>query len=171
MERVNRILKHEQYIEYLKRIEAMEQDRAFCKHDLSHFLDVCRLACLLYLENKEYESGFLDSVSDNLHKELIYAAGLLHDIGRWKQYEDGTPHERASEEIAPDILRDCGFLPEETAVICEAIGNHRNSTVREEKNLSGLLYRADKMSRPCFGCKREAVCNWDGTKKNRELIL
>ncbi len=28
-------------------------------------------------------------------KELIYCTALLHDIGRARQYEDGTPHDEA----------------------------------------------------------------------------
>lgn len=104
-----------------------------------------------------------------ISEELIYAAALLHDIGRWKQYEDGTPHEKASAELAPEILADCGFRAEETEQILTAILNHRNEKIKEEQSLSGILYRADKMSRSCFACEAEAACDWKGTKKNLEL--
>ena len=46
-------------------------------------------------------------------KERIYAAALLHDIGRHIQYENGTPHQIAGLPIAEQILTDCGFYPEE----------------------------------------------------------
>ena len=34
----------------------------------------------------------------------------------------------------------------------------------------GLLYRADKDSRPCFSCEAEADCNWKGSKKNLKIL-
>lgn len=102
-------------------------------------------------------------------EEMIYAAALLHDIGRWKQYEDGTPHEEASAALAPEILSDCGFTKEETEQIVTAISNHRNAAVRDEQSFNGILYRADKMSRSCFCCEAEAACDWKGDKKN--LVL
>ena len=131
----------------------------FCKHDMVHFLDVCRLA----------EIEWLQLHSCEIEKELIYAAGLLHDIGRWQEYENGIRHEMASGQLAPEILEDCGFHTEETEEIIKAIKNHRNSSIKEENSLSGLLYRADKKSRACFCCKAEAECDWPAEKKN--LVL
>lgn len=151
-------------MDYVRRIEKAEQGRPFCGHDLTHFLDVCRLAWIFCLEeSKQGEEELLIS------KEWIYAAGLLHDIGRWKQYEDQTPHEAAGKELAKEILEDCGFDKAEIEAICEAIGNHRTKSVSTQRSLSGLLYRADKMSRPCFGCRAEKLCDWEREKKNMEL--
>lgn len=181
MDRINRILRHELYLEYLQRINEWEKERIFCKHDMVHFLDVCRLAEIEWLqlricemeklqqENKDY---LLDPRNRELifvNKELIYAAGLLHDIGRWQEYEKGIRHETASARLAPEILKDSGFNPEETEEIIKAIGNHRNSSVKEEISLSGFLYRADKKSRACFSCKAEPECDWSVEKKN--LVL
>lgn len=160
MERVNRILEHSLYREYLDKNEKAEAKRCFCRHNMRHFLDVARLAVIL-----AREEGF------QADKELLYGAALLHDIGRWMQYEDGTPHEKASVLLAPTILRECGFDEEESSRILTAIGDHRNEAVRKEKSLSGLLYRADKLSRPCFSCKMEKECNWKQEKKNLRLIL
>lgn len=100
---------------------------------------------------------------------MIYAAALLHDIGRWKQYEDKTPHEKASAALAPEILSDCGFTKEETEQIVNAISNHRNAAVRDEQSFNGILYRADKMSRSCFCCEAETACDWKEDKKNLAL--
>lgn len=167
MERVNRILNHDLFKEYLEKNRSAEENRQFCHHDMGHFLDVARLAMIFYLKDccevKTYGS------KPQIAEELIYAAALLHDIGRWKQYEDGTPHEKASAELAPAILTDCGFGAEETEQILTAILNHRNEKIKEEQSLSGILYRADKMSRSCFACEAEAACDWKGTKKNLEL--
>ncbi|MDO4302452.1 MAG: HD domain-containing protein [Bacillota bacterium] len=160
MERANRILEHPKYRKYLAKNEEAEAQRRFCHHNMGHFLDVARLAVILN-ETEGY----------GIERELIYGAALLHDVGRWMQYQDGTPHEKAGVMLSLEILEDCGFTGEEQKYILEAIGNHRNSDIKEEKSLSGLLYRADKLSRPCFACKVEPECDWKQGKKNKKLIL
>lgn len=160
MERINRILTSSTYQKYLNQNNLAEAGRRFCHHNMGHFLDVARIACIL---NKEEDYG--------QNKEMIYAAALLHDIGRWKQYEDGTPHEAASADLAPEILSESGFSAEESDGILEAIRNHRNASIKEEKSLSGLLYRADKLSRPCFACEAEKECDWKKGKKNLKLLI
>ena len=127
---------------------------------MAHFLDVARIAQLLNLEE-----------AVGLSKEMIYAAALLHDIGRHLQYREGTPHEQASALLAPQILKECGFTESESAEILEAIRQHRNAGIREERNLSGLIYRADKLSRSCFACPAEPQCDWKNEKKNWRIIL
>lgn len=158
VERRNKILNHPLFIQCLQKIEAAEAGRRFCRHNIAHFLDVARLAMIL---NEKEEM--------RVEEELIYAAALLHDIGRYVQYEDGTPHELAGSEIAPDILRDCGFDYKETDVIIEAVRLHRKKEAARQRNLSGLLYRADKMSRSCFACPAVKECDWKPDKKNRLL--
>lgn len=158
MERVNKILKHDLFLGYLQKNKMAEENRRFCHHDMEHFLNVARLGMIFCLQ---------EGIA--IPEELIYAAALLHDIGRWKQYEDGMPHEKASASFAPQILTDCGFTAQETAQIVTAISDHRNEAVKEERSLSGILYRADKMSRSCFCCEMESACSWKGSKKNREL--
>ena len=159
MERINRILENHKYREYLDKNEKAEAERRFCHHNMGHFLDVARLATIINLEENYTQE-----------KELIYAAALLHDIGRWMQYEEGIPHEEASAKLAPDILTACGFSVQEKEVILQAILNHRNAQIKDERSLSGLLYRADKLSRPCFSCKMEKECNWKQDKKNMSLL-
>ena len=73
-ERINRILTHPSYIEYVSQNAEKEQDRVFCHHDMGHFLDVARLAEILNLTEAYGQDA-----------ELIYAAALLHDIGRQEQ--------------------------------------------------------------------------------------
>lgn len=158
LDRVNKILNHDLFVESLMKNKMAEEDRIFCKHNMGHFLDVARLAMILNLAE-----GF------GIDKELIYAAALLHDIGRFRQYEEGIPHDRESVRIAPKILKDCGFDDKETDVIILAIGSHRDVRVREERSLGGLLYRADKMSRSCFACEAEGQCDWKSDKKNLTL--
>lgn len=160
MERVNRILECPAYREHLGKNNAAEEGRRFCRHNMGHFLDVARIA---WIEN--LEEGL------SIERELVYAAALLHDIGRHVQYEDGTPHEEAGYRIAPGILKECGFDREEEEVILDAVVSHRDSRVKQERSLRGLIYRADKLSRGCFACEAEGECNWKNEKKNKKLIV
>lgn len=170
MERVNRILNHSLFQEYLTKNKQAEESRRFCRHDMGHFLDVARLAMIFHLQGRVFsDCGPVSGDKMEVQEELIYAAALLHDIGRWKQYEDGTPHEKVSASLAPEILSDCGFTEKETAQIVGAIAAHRNEAIKEEQSLRGILYRADKMSRSCFCCETERECSWKGSKKNLEL--
>lgn len=155
MHRIDKILSHDLFIYNINKNQAAEAERCFCRHDMAHFLDVARIGMILNLQEKQ-----------NIDEELIYAAGLLHDIGKHRQYTEGIPHERAGAEIAPVILRDCGFDDKETDVIIRAISAHRDSNSAAEKGLTGILYRADKVSRACFCCKAEKECNWKGDRKN-----
>lgn len=158
MKRVNEILNHDLFLEHLYANERAEAERKFCHHDMVHFLDVARIGEII---NQEEGLG--------LNREWIYAAALLHDCGKHVQYERGTPHELASAEIAPEILRECGFDNLETDVIIDAIRSHRDGQVVSEPNLKGVLYRADKASRACFACKAERDCNWKNDKKNMSI--
>ena len=112
---------------------------------------------------------YLDSGAGSRHpcKEIIYAAGLLHDIGRFRQYEEGIPHEQASVRIAEGILRDCGFEESEREQVLELIQSHR--TKQQEKSLSGLFYKGDKLSRNCFSCPVRDKCDWPEEKKNLSI--
>ncbi len=158
MKRIDNILNHDLFIEYTTKTNEYEKDRIFCRHNMEHFLSVARIAQILNLKKKL-----------KIDKAYVYAAALLHDIGRFRQYEDGTPHEKASAALAPDILRDCGFDDKETGVIVEAIRSHRDAGVREEASLRGILYRGDKLSRGCFACPVEKECGRRTEKKNLKL--
>lgn len=158
MDRVNRIINNSKYINCYKQNEDCEKDRIYCKHNMTHFLDVARLAWIINLEENL-----------NISKEIVYATALLHDIGKFKQYLNKIPHEIASAKIANDILKECGFQESEIDMILSAIETHRDANVMHNKNLNGILYRADKMSRSCFACSVNASCNWSLEKKNLEL--
>ncbi len=153
-DRINSILYNQKYISYINKNEKCEKDRIFCHHDLSHFFDVARIAYILNLENNL-----------NFSKDIIYAAALLHDIGRWKQYEEGISHDAASAELAIDILKESGYSSHEINEIVAAISHHRKDS--EDKNsLSYIIYFSDKASRSCFSCKAARECNWSEEKKN-----
>lgn len=159
MKRIDEILRHEVFQKELSDINEAEKNRCFCNHDMEHLMDVARIA---WIQNLEEGIG--------LEKELVYATGLLHDIGKGRQYKEGLSHEIAGGEIAERILGDCGFSEEEIFRIKRAILSHRDPSIKDDKNLRGVIYRADKMSRACFMCKTSKKCNWPEEKKNAHVL-
>ncbi|MDD3840194.1 MAG: HD domain-containing protein [Clostridia bacterium] len=147
MEKVNNILKNHRYWEYLQKNEQYERDRKFCKHGIDHHLNVARIAYILSIENNM-----------QIDKEIIYAAGLLHDIGRWKEYEQDVDHASASAELSEDILKECGFNRDQRHMIEKAIKEHRKDGV-QNTYLSVLLCRSDKFARNCIDCQAINECN------------
>ena len=161
MDRVNAIWKHPLYQKYYARIEELEQNRVFCRHQMPHLLDVARIA---YIRNLEDDMGFA--------KDVVYAAAVLHDIGKALQYEARIPHELAGVDIAEQILADlpaeAEYTTDEKRMILTAIKGHRR--LREDPEpLEKLLYESDKASRICFACPAEAQCDWSREKKNMEI--
>lgn len=156
MNRVNAILRHPLFAARLDRLETLEADRSFCRHGLDHLLDVARLMWIAVLE----EGLPLD-------REVVYAAALLHDLGRADQLERGIPHEEAGAALAAALLPEAGFTAAETHAIVSAIGCHRRGTqAGDAASLGGLLYRADKACRCCWRCPAQASCNWPAEIKN-----
>ena len=98
MPRIDAILADERFCYGLERITLLEKDRIFCCHGLPHLLDTARIAWIMVLEQ-----GL------SLQKDIVYGAALLHDLGRYRQYEDGTPHHQASAALAETILPDAGY--------------------------------------------------------------
>lgn len=160
MERVNRICEHPLWKDSLQKIQEWEQDRIFCCHTIAHFLDVARIA---YIET--LEKGL------HLSKEIIYSAAMLHDIGRYLEYEKGIPHEEGSVLLAEKILKECGFVQKEQEEILSAISSHRAKETKFDENLAGVLYRADKKSRNCSFCTAFQECNWDREKRNLSITV
>jgi uncharacterized protein len=154
LDKVNKILNNEFFKECLNKNINLEKHREFCKHDLQHFLDVARICYIMVLEKK------LD-----ITKEIVNATALLHDIGKWKQYSESVAHERASAEISGRILKECGYDDENIKIILSAILNHREDK-NENINFDSLFYKSDKISRNCFYCNAEELCNWSKSKKN-----
>lgn len=156
MKRVNDIWNHPVYQEHLKKVLRWEKERKFCRHTVEHFLDTARLTYIYTLEE-----GL------GIPKDIIYAAALLHDIGRHLQYEEGIPHEKASAAVAVGILSGCGYTKPECECILGAILNHRKKT--QTSDFSALFYKADKMSRCCFSCPVQEECDWPAEKKNLNI--
>lgn len=163
MKRVNQIMNHPDFQFYLKEIEKFESGRIFCKHDIVHFFDVARIAYILKLENRLKVS-----------KEIIYAAALLHDIGRYLEYKENIPHDQASVQLAEPLLADTKFNQTEREIILSAISSHRQipvttSEMNESQELTYILFHADKSSRLCPFCPAKEACYWEETMKNRDI--
>lgn len=158
--RYNRIIENGDYISLLDSINEYEKDRRFCRHGIAHLLDTARIMYIITLEETlEYS------------KDIIYAAALLHDIGRYEQYTNGTPHNIAGERTAKHILIQCGYGTDEMELISKAISEHRTPADDTDRSLGALLYRADKLSRMCFCCSAENECYWAAELKNENIII
>lgn len=156
LKKVNEILNNIIYKKYIREIELIEKDRVFCKHNINHFLDMARIAYILVLEE-----GL------SFSKEVIYAIGLLHDIGRAEEYKNNINHDEASVVISEKILKETSYTNDEINLILKAIKNHGNDGV-EDKFLK-IIYKSDKLARKCFKCKAQDECYWSAKKKNMEI--
>lgn len=160
MDRIDRLIKNDDYRRCMESVERAEKERRFCLHGIEHGLDVARISYIINLEN---QLGY--------DKEVIYAMALLHDIGRAKEYADNMPHHEAGAEIAGNILRQSGFDEREIGDICQAIASHKKPCEDKVCGLKQLLYSADKLSRSCFDCKAYSDCYWSEATKNNTISI
>jgi len=97
VKRIESVLNNAFYLDCLGRNKEREAERAFCRHDFQHMVDVARISYILALE-----SGDLNRFQDLYSlpdlaaaREIIYSAGLMHDLARWVQYDTGEDHAAA----------------------------------------------------------------------------
>jgi dihydrofolate synthase/folylpolyglutamate synthase len=159
LKRCSRILNDSEFQQILSGIETAEADRIYCKHGIAHLMEVARAGYIINLENK------LD-----IPKDIIFAAALMHDIGRLAQYNEGVSHHEASAETAAKILPRCGYTPDEVRLILEAVKAHKQAP-EAIKNLSDIIAEADKRTRLCMLCNAQDTCKWNDDEKNFELIM
>lgn len=137
MERINKVLLCEDYLNITQEIITLEQGRPFCIHTLQHFIDVGRIAWILWLE-EVCDAARDFSVSKNGEqiniKECFYAVGLLHDIGRAQQYLTGLKHPLVSAKLAAPLLEKAQFNKLEIEIIISAIKAH-NQPNREKAEI------------------------------------
>ena len=159
MDRVNIIIADPEYRSYLQKNSDAEKNREFCSHPFEHLLSVARLTWILLLEEG----------TPYISREMAYATGLLHDIGRWREYKDGADHAEYSAELARPLLDKAGFSKDESALIRKAIAQHRSksATAGHISPLSSALKKADKYERTCFFCAARFQCNKVETQPHR----
>ncbi|QGG48752.1 HD domain-containing protein [Heliorestis convoluta] len=172
MKRIEDILEHPLFQQCLKENEKWEAQRPFCHHNLDHLIDVARIAYAMALEMEDFSSFSkgLGHCCRNQTKEVIYAAAILHDMGKWKQYEEGLDHAIVGAHYCENVLMECGFTALERESIAEAIRCHRHKWKGVSKTFLGsILALADFHSRLCFRCAMQEECNWP-ERKQRKLI-
>ncbi len=159
MKRIELLIKDSLFNDYIDKNLVEEKVTGICKHDLSHHLDVARIAYILVLEPNDLNYFIRENnLSGKLAaKEVIYAAGLLHDIGKWKEYSTGEDHAAFGSRIAREILPRAYFNNNEVDVISRAIFEHSNIS-RDMSFLGERLHRADNLSRVCSECDQRFSC-------------
>jgi len=147
--RINDLLDRPEFQQYLDKTADLEKERAYCRHDFEHVLGVARISYAYLLEQGE----------NSLSKEVVYAAALLHDIGRWVEYQTGEDHAQASARLAEPVLRSCNFADGEIEVILQAIREHRGHQVEALSLLGRALALADDWARDCRNCRVREACH------------
>lgn len=158
--RVNRLIENLLYQNYLLKIAQSEKKRKYCKHGFDHGLAVARIAYAYLLEQGE----------TCLEKEIIYAAALLHDIGRWVEYETGEGHAQASAALAQPLLEENGFNCEEIKTIIKAIAEHSKHSSENLSVLGKSLALADNWARDCRGCEAKDGC-YKFTEEMKQIVF
>ena len=158
-EEIGRILEHPLFRKNMERCVVYEKDREFCHHDMTHALNVARICYILVLEQKL-----------PYRRELVYAAALLHDIGRAAQYVTGESHHRMGSQLAGKILADAGFSSEDIRLVQDIIERHCShlsaaqvETCRKKapETLLEAFDLADFWSRRCPECVVRSECYWE----------
>lgn len=166
MKRIELLLKDTLYSEYIKCNTDDENGIKYCQHGLQHHIDVARIAYILVLEHNDLNYFVKEAdISGKLAaKEIIYAAGLLHDIAKWKEIQDGDDHAAYGARLARDILPNAFFNTNEINHICRAIFEHRNIS-KDMSFLGERIHRADNLSRVCSQCEESIKCPKRGTRE------
>ncbi|MHB1652452.1 MAG: HD domain-containing protein [Desulfitobacteriaceae bacterium] len=149
MERINQVIQGKDFQQYLQKTAELEQQRLYCKHGFDHLLAVARIACVYLLEHGE----------NNFEKEIVYSAAILHDLGRWVEYQTGEDHAVVSARLAGPLLEENGFAPEEVRLILQAILEHRKHRDECLSPLGKALALADDWARDCWNCAGQDTCH------------
>lgn len=159
MKRVEILINDTLYNQYLHRNIEEENEPKSCQHDFRHHIDVARITYILVLEHNDLNYFIQEhNLAGRLAaKEVIYAAGLLHDIGKWQEYKSGTDHASFGAKLAREILPRAFFNPSEVELIARAIYEHRNIS-HGMTFLGERLHRAENLSRICANCEYVAEC-------------
>lgn len=118
MPRVDALVASESFRCAIAAVDEAERDRPWCRHGMPHLLDVARICWIAVLGQRL-----------PIARDVVYAAALLHDIGRAAQYATGEPHDVAGARMAaelldamPELLR---FSEDERALILAVVSGHR----------------------------------------------
>lgn len=158
LEITNKLLVSRKYLQELEKLETLERERIFCRHNMEHFLDVARITLIMCNEN-----------GISVDPDIVYSSALLHDIGRTEEYLKDVPHEEAGVRKAEAILDEVNCGEEKKLEILKIIGNHRNGCEKSDLLIEDIFRKADKKSRMCFCCAAQEQCNWNNEKRNMKI--
>ncbi len=135
--------------------EIVAKELSCSAHDMEHVLRVYNLALRL-------------AEGDNVDKDVLRAATLLHDIARVKEDRDSsgkTDHAVLGAKMAGPILRKLDFSKKQIRHIQECIISHRYRTGHKAKSREAqILFDADKLDAlGAIGVARTFV--WVGKNK------
>ncbi|MFZ5642708.1 MAG: HD domain-containing protein [Bacillota bacterium] len=159
MDRLEIIKEDPFYLECLLLNGERERDRLFCRHDYRHMLIVSQISFKIINDTGQKVEfiRFEGLAGPREAMEVIYAAGLLHDIGRWRQYDSGEDHAIAGSKMARAVLERARFSEKEIELITRAIREHRRAAPGQSL-LGRVICLADDLSRPCTTCKARLDC-------------
>lgn len=169
MKRIELLLNDPVFNQHMQHNAELEVEPQFCRHDIHHHIDVARIAYILVLEHNDLNYFVKEArLSGRLAaKEVIYAAGLLHDIAKWQEYKAGADHAAIGARLAREILPRVFFNPHEIDIICQAVYEHRNIS-RDMSFLGERIHRADNLSRVCAKCEQRGQCP---KTQNKEITV
>lgn len=159
MKRVELLVNDSLYKDYMQRNCEEQIEPRYCQHDFRHHLDVARITYILVLEHNDLNYFIKDAglAGKLAAKEVIYAAGLTHDLGKWNEYQTGIDHASYGSKLVRDLLPRAYFSANEVDIISRAIYEHRNIS-RDMSFLGERLHRADNLSRVCVECDASNQC-------------
>jgi uncharacterized protein len=117
--------------------EIVKKELSSSHHDIEHIERVYNLC----LHLAKYES--------NVDLEILKTAALLHDIARFKEFQDKTgkiEHATLGAEMAEEVLKTLGYSREKIEQIKHCIIVHRYRRNRKPRTMEAkILFDADKL--------------------------
>ena len=154
MKFTEKLLKHPEFLRLQKRVQQIEQDRIYCHHELSHALDVCRMAWMMYLEDQmqeKFESGLEASLENTYGSESALESNekITEDRNAdrtdhicEKKHESVNLQEKKDQFYVTGLLHDIGRVAQ-----YETGEHHSEAGMRIAKQLlSDIGYPSEWMS-------------------------
>ena len=154
MKFTEKLLKHPEFLRLQKRVQQIEQERIYCHHELSHALDVCRMAWMMYLEDQMQEMLEPESKTDpknGYEPESGFKSGERITVERnvgctdnicGKMYSSVNLQEKKDQFYVTGLLHDIGRVAQ-----YETGEHHSEAGMRIAKQLlSDIGYPSEWMS-------------------------
>ncbi|MBR1572579.1 MAG: HD domain-containing protein [Lachnospiraceae bacterium] len=156
------LLKDNKYKKDLDTLCALEANRVFCGHDLTHFQEVSRIAKIINKENNL-----------SIDEDVIDLCAYLHDMGRISEYNEGINHHDAAYEYGREMLESLDVSENVLEEVLSGIrhsrhrfdANKRYNNRQDLKTLDDIISFADHFSRKCFDCEAAKDCKWSQSER------